>query len=87
MCPQIQFPPLSLGSGKSGGGGRGLGTETALTDSRACRDKQIDTKLKTLAVRPVDDAAALPQAGAAGNDKLKVLNGTWEAGKKQKSQK
>lgn len=56
-------------------------------DSRARSDRQTDAKLKTLAVRPVDDDVALPPAGAAGNDKLKVLNGTWEAGKKQKSQK
>lgn len=55
---------------------------TALTDSLAHSDRQTDTELKTLVVRSVDGDAALPQVGTAGDDELKVLNGTWEAEKK-----
>lgn len=83
MHPHLQSPPSSLGSGEGGGGREASGIEPALTGSVALSDRQTDTKLKTLAVRSVDDDVALPQAGTAGNDKLKVLNGTWEAGGKK----
>lgn len=75
MHSHIQFLPLSFGSGKSRGDGGASGwRQHSQADRHQVKDPGCQLWMMMSPFR---------KQGARGSDKLKVLNGTWEAEKKQ----